>query len=218
MHHLQRNDYRRLKVGSSFRILSFFVLLSIFWSNRAPTPLLYAQEIQSDDATPRVFLPYVSNFASDSTFREPPVALSPEEAAVEVLLRNYPGQQHPVLNLNSILTEQARRKAQDMADRNYFGHTDPEGFGPNHWVMAAGYALPTYYDTSAGANNIESIAAGQSTADEVWQAWMNSSGHRTHLLGEIDFYREQIDYGIGHVYKENSTYRNYWVILISKHS
>lgn len=164
----------------------------------------------------RVFLPYLSNFSSDSTFREPPVVLSPEEAALENLLRNSQGQQHPNLVLNQILTDQARRKAQDMANRGYFGHTDPDGLGANQWVLAAGYVLPSYYDTSLSGNNIESIAAGQSTPDEVWQAWMNSGGHRSHLLGEIDFYREQIDYGIGFVHNENSPYWNYWVILIAK--
>ncbi|MFN8440606.1 MAG: CAP domain-containing protein [Caldilineaceae bacterium] len=132
------------------------------------------------------------------------------------MLRTYPGQQHPNLVLNAILTQEARRKAEDMAKRGYFGHTDPDGFGPNHWVMTAGYTLPAFYDSSPSGNNIESIAAGQTTAADAWDGWMHSNGHRSHLLGEIDFYREQIDYGIGYYHDDNSTYRNYWVVLIAK--
>lgn len=44
---------------------------------------------------------------------------------------------------------------------------------------------------------------------------MASNGHRSHLLGEHQFYQEQYEYGIGHVYKDNGSFGDYWVILIA---
>lgn len=209
MHRHLGNEHRWFKNGRLLRVSCLFVLISLFWANLSPTSLLYAQETPNGDTTQQVFLPFVADGA-------PSVILTPEESAVESLLHTYPGQQHPNLVLNEVLTQEARRKAEDMAKRSYFGHTDPEGFGPNHWVKAEGYTLPPYYDSSPSGNNIESIAAGQVTAADAWDGWMHSNGHRSHLLGEVDFYREQIDYGIGYYHDDNSPYHNYWVVLIAK--
>jgi uncharacterized protein YkwD len=59
-----------------------------------------------------------------------------------------------------------------MAARNYFSHESPEGEGPSDRAAAAGY----------DGYRAENIATGQSTADEVVAAWMNSPGHRRNIL------------------------------------
>ena len=100
-----------------------------------------------------------------------------------------------------------------MAARNYFDSVNPEGFGPNHRVEEAGYTLPTYYSQAADGNNIQALSGGWSTADDAWGALITSSGTRRQLLGEIDFYAKQIEYGIGHVYDPDSEYKHYWVII-----
>ena len=120
------------------------------------------------------------------------------------------------LTCHRVLAQVARERALDMAQRRYFSHTTPEGYGPNYLVREAGYILPSYYGVENNANNIESIAAGNSTASATWQQWMGSSPHRTHLLGLIPFFAEQIEYGIGYAYDPNSPYRYYWVIITAK--
>lgn len=181
---------------------------SFYASNSIYSPL-FAQDSQPEASTKRVYLPLVSRSVDQ-------IKESAEEAALANLMKNQPGQQHPVLNFNSILAKEARRKAKDMADRLYFDHVDPDGYGPNYWVLKAGYVLPPYYGTENDANNIESIGAGHADFNDVWKAFMESSGHRKHLLGEHPFYQEQYEYGIGHFYKKNGSFEHYWVILIAK--
>jgi uncharacterized protein YkwD len=139
--------------------------------------------------------------------------LSSEETAVAELAINDPNQQRTEMNCNPILAQVARAKAMDLATRNYFDHTDPDGFGPNYYVRQAGYQLPGFYGSANDSNNIESIGAGYTTAESAWNGWLTSSGHRMHVLGEAAFWREQTNYGIGHYYDPNSGYGHYWVFL-----
>ena len=100
-----------------------------------------------------------------------------------------------------------------MSGSEYFGHVNPDGYGPNYLVRQAGYPLPTWYDPAPDGNNIESIAAGYPTPDAVWNAWMTSPAHRNHLLGLDPFWADQIEYGIGYVYDPESDYDHYWVVI-----
>jgi uncharacterized protein YkwD len=131
-------------------------------------------------------------------------------------MRNDPQQQRSSLICNAILVQVAREKALDMATRGYFGHTNPDGYGPNFLVEQAGYLLPSYYNHTPSGNNIESLAGGYSNADDVWQAWIGSSTHRTHVLGEHPFFAEQVDYGVGHIYDAASSHKHYWVLLSAR--
>jgi hypothetical protein len=156
-----------------------------------------------------VFLPALF----DSEF-SPTCALSAEEAAIAALMRDHPLQQRPSLSCHRTLAQVARARAEDMRDRAYFSHTNPDGYGPNYLVTAAGYVLPAYYNSAPDANNIESIAAGYPTPAAAWEAWMNSPPHRAHLLGEIDFFARQIEYGIG--YARGGPYGDYWVVIAAE--
>jgi len=139
--------------------------------------------------------------------------LSSEETAVANYAMNHPDQGRTVMQCDSTLAQVARAKAEDMAARCYFGHVDPDGIGPNYKTRAAGYDLPTWYSTSIEGNNIESIAAGYATPEAAWNAWLNSAGHRTHVLAESSFWADQTNYGIGYYYDANSPYRHYWVFI-----
>ncbi len=132
------------------------------------------------------------------------------------LLVNDPDQKRASRTCNATLARVAQAKAEDMARRNYFDHTNPEGFGPNYLVRAAGYVLPTFYSGELNGNNIESIAGGTQTASATWRVLKSSSGHRPHVLGENTFYAEQVDVGIGYFYLADSTYKHYWVIITAK--
>lgn len=67
----------------------------------------------------------------------------------------------------------ARAHSQDMINRRFFDHTNPDGLSPFDRMRAAGIR----YRTAA-----ENIAYGQRTPEAVMNAWMNSSGHRANIL------------------------------------
>lgn len=71
------------------------------------------------------------------------------------------------------LSRVARIKSEDMRDNKYFSHTSPTYGSPFQMIKNFGI---TY--RSAGEN----IARGQTTAQKVVDAWMNSSGHRANIL------------------------------------
>ncbi|MEU1017951.1 CAP domain-containing protein [Streptomyces sp. NPDC005898] len=66
----------------------------------------------------------------------------------------------------------AGRFSEDMAERGFFDHTDPDGATP--WDRAE----------KAGITNLggENIARGQADARAVMAAWMGSPGHRANIL------------------------------------
>jgi uncharacterized protein YkwD len=74
---------------------------------------------------------------------------------------------------NSRLNTAAQRHSADMAARDFFDHTNPDGAGPGERITAAGYTWSTYG---------ENIAMGQRTPAQVMESWMNSSGHRANIL------------------------------------
>ncbi|WP_431780253.1 sigma-70 family RNA polymerase sigma factor [Streptomyces chumphonensis] len=74
---------------------------------------------------------------------------------------------------NDRLDTAAARHSADMAARDYFDHTDPDGDDPGDRISAAGYSWSTYG---------ENIARGQQSASDVVTAWMDSPGHRANIL------------------------------------
>lgn len=77
------------------------------------------------------------------------------------------------LTWNNTLAETARKHAQDMADRDYFSHTNPEGDAVGDRATDEGYVW-----LMIGEN----LAMGQPTADDVIDSWMASTGHRENIL------------------------------------
>jgi len=71
------------------------------------------------------------------------------------------------------LTRVARNKSEDMARNNYFSHQSPVYGSPFDMIRSFGIAF-----TAAGEN----IARGQTTAQSVMNAWMNSPEHRANIL------------------------------------
>ena len=77
------------------------------------------------------------------------------------------------LSYSSELEAVAYAHSKDMAQNNYFSHTNLSGQSPFDRIKAAGIS----YRSAA-----ENIAAGQKTPQEVVSAWMNSAGHRANIL------------------------------------
>lgn len=71
------------------------------------------------------------------------------------------------------LARVAEHKSEDMRSKGYFSHTSPTYGSP--FDMMKSYGI-TY--RAAGEN----IAKGQTSAGQVMNAWMNSSGHRANIL------------------------------------
>ena len=68
----------------------------------------------------------------------------------------------------------ARVHSEDMADRGFFDHVNPDGDDPFDRMMKAGYAIMK----TAGEN----IAAGNATAEATMEQWMNSDGHCANIM------------------------------------
>lgn len=90
------------------------------------------------------------------------------------------------LTLSNKLTNIAYTKAKDMAEKNYFSHQSPTYGSPFDMLKQFGVSF-----SAAGEN----IAAGQKSAEEVMNSWMNSSGHKANILNAnytqigVGFYR-----------------------------
>lgn len=97
---------------------------------------------------------------------------------------------------NTLLDQGAAIKAKDMADQNYFAHTNPQGKTDFGFFDQVGYKY-----LAAGSN----LAEGDFGSSEgLVSAWMNSPGHRVNILA--DFGQE---IGIG-------VYGKYYVMFIAK--
>lgn len=105
------------------------------------------------------------------------------------------------LAANWELSRVARYKSADMRDRNYFSHTSPTYGSPFDMMKNFGVSY-----RAAGEN----IAAGQTTPQQVVQAWMNSEGHRKNILSP-----NYTQIGVG--YAAGGSQRHYWTqMFISK--
>ncbi|MFB6774087.1 CAP domain-containing protein [Streptomyces sp. NPDC056337] len=105
-----------------------------------------------------------------------PAAVSEESAAEAQVLKLVNDERAKVgcspVAANSALRELAEGFSKAMATEGFFDHTDPGGATP--WDRAA----------AAGISNLggENIARGQSDAQAVMDAWMDSPGHRANIL------------------------------------
>lgn len=129
----------------------------------------------------------------------------------------------PPLVWNDTLATVAKNKAADMASRNYFAHTDPDGNGMNIKIHEGGYTLSEAFLKTKADNYFESLSAGEGNTVNVIKTLIvdkgtNPPAHRDHLLGISQFWSNCYDIGIGFVPgTSGSKYRSYCCILIAKH-
>ena len=77
------------------------------------------------------------------------------------------------LQENELLNQSATKKAQDMAEREYFAHVGPDGKKPWNWLQDVGYQYQY-----AGEN----LAINFSDSEDVTRAWMNSPTHKANIV------------------------------------
>ncbi len=129
-----------------------------------------------------------------------PKALTEEQIAYQVLElvnKERIANNLPPLRLHSQLQAASHWMAQDMATNDYLDHTDHEGR-----ELEGRLAAFDYKEYQAIGEN---VAAGQATAAEVMENWLQSPGHRSNILSP-DF----CEIGIGHVVNSASKFQHYW--------
>ncbi|WP_367128984.1 CAP domain-containing protein [Saccharothrix sp. HUAS TT1] len=100
----------------------------------------------------------------------------------------------PELAPNAQLAAAAKRHSDDMARTGNFSHTGTDGSTAAQRVTDAGYPWRV---------TAENIAAGQTSADEVVRAWMESEGHRANIVN-----CELRDLGVA--YSADGHNKGYW--------
>lgn len=95
-----------------------------------------------------------------------------EKRAFDLLNADRASHGLKALKFNSQLTRLGEKYAQDMINRNFFSHYNPEGQSPFDRMKAAGISYNTAGENLAINSN---VAAAQ-------KAFMNSSGHRANIL------------------------------------
>ena len=124
--------------------------------------------------------------------------LDSEEQAFLVLINNYRQQNGLVaLQASTSLNTASDWMSNDMAQKNYFSHTDSLSRDPFTRMRSFGYNFNTYMG--------ENIAAGYSDAASTFNQWKNSAGHNQNMLNPN--YKV---IGIGRVANLSATYRYYW--------
>lgn len=113
-----------------------------------------------------------------------------EQRALQLLNADRAKQGLPALKFNAKLTSLAERYAQDMINRGYFAHNNPEGQTPFDRMNAAGISYKY-----AGEN-----LAINSSVDTAEVAFMNSPGHRANILSS-----NYTEVGIGVRYAPNGS-------------
>jgi len=127
---------------------------------------------------------------------------------------------------NDTLAKVAEARAYDMANRNYFSHVNPDGYGVNYYINKSGYSLNRDWLKTKNLNYFESLAAGSIDGEDAIRQLIideddakNGYRHRIHLLGLDEWSSSLTDIGIGFVSRESgSEYQTYICVIIAKHN
>lgn len=125
-----------------------------------------------------------------------PAVLSIENQVATMINQQRASAGCGALRYDARLATAARKHSADMARRGYFDHNTPDGVTPWDRAKAEGYADPS----------AENIAAGQQSAADAVQAWMNSPGHRANILN-CDSHATGVGFARG------GSYGYYWTEL-----
>lgn len=106
------------------------------------------------------------------------------------------------LTLNALLTSAAQEHSDNMANYDFFDHTGLDESTVATRVTAQGYTW-SYV--------AENIAAGQTTAQSVVDAWMASDGHCKNIMSE-----NPTEMGLACSENSNVTYTYYWTQVFAK--
>jgi len=130
-----------------------------------------------------------------------------------LLIASDPGQRRPELRCSPKLSRIASERARELAEEGRISHFT-NGLAPNLRLRQSGYPLPREYP-HGGANQVEAIAGGFAGPEEAWAAFKRSDRHRSHLLGEHEFFQSQDEIGVGFHRLRESPHVEYWVVYVA---
>ncbi|MGD1854128.1 MAG: CAP domain-containing protein [Leptolyngbyaceae cyanobacterium] len=108
------------------------------------------------------------------------------------------------LRFSNTLQRAAQAHVEDIVSRNFeLSHTGSDGSSVADRVRRENYAY-----RSVGEN----VAAGYSSAEDTFEQWMNSRGHRENILNP-DFSEVGMGYRIS---APSTTYNHYWVLVLGR--
>lgn len=128
--------------------------------DQQPLPAVWLQS----RAAITVYLPIIQRFP-------PP---TPEQELLELINAERQRRGLSLLSMDTTLSQVAEAHSQDMVDRHFFSHTNPDGDGPDDRLNDAGYFGA--WGETIGAGSIYASPAG------MFSGWMNSSGHQEIML------------------------------------
>lgn len=163
--------------------------------SKADAPRQGPPHEESDDTPPEPAAPDRSTFESDVVELVNMVRSAGADCGEYGVLPAV-----PALAVDGALGATAGQHSQDLASRDIISHEG--GDGSRFWDRAA---TSGYRGTARGEN----VAGGQPTPEEVVSAWVESDGHCMILL--LD---DITDIGVGYVFRENSTYRHFWTMVV----
>jgi uncharacterized protein YkwD len=103
------------------------------------------------------------------------------------------------VTVDSRLTVAAQGHSDHLARERLMTHVGAGWTNGGQRITSAGYSWTVW---------AENVAAGQSTPDEVVNAWMNSGGHRANILHNAVVH-------IGVAAAKDANGRTYWTMLVS---
>jgi uncharacterized protein YkwD len=107
----------------------------------------------------------------------------------------------PPLVWNDALFSAAASHSADMARRDYFEHTSPQGVRVGQRVTAAGYPW-----RAVGEN----IAGGDKSIDRVMAGWMRSPGHCSNIMQP-----EFTEVAVACVERPDSHWGTHWTMVLA---
>ncbi|TET98434.1 MAG: CAP domain-containing protein [Anaerolineales bacterium] len=125
-----------------------------------------------------------------------------ESSLIQLINQERQSRDIGTLSQQSQLTAAARVHSEDMACNDFVDHRGSDGLWPWDRARDQGY---TY---SAIAEN---IFAGSSSAQSIFNGWMNSPGHRDNMLNPT-----YTEIGVGYQYWTDSTYKAYTTAVFAK--
>jgi uncharacterized protein YkwD len=137
--------------------------------SKAPKPPAGPPQVKKTQAPPRTA---PAPTPTEERAVTPSAPSSQENAVLTLVNQERAKVGCSALRADPSLGSLAQNFSDDMADRGFFDHTNPDGKTP--WDRA----------DAAGVKNLggENIARGQADAQAVMDSWMNSEGHRANIL------------------------------------
>jgi hypothetical protein len=112
--------------------------------------------------------------------------------------------------MDALLVQASRLHSQDMNNRQFFSHVNPDGLDPGARITNAGYVYTTWAESIAAGANMTTPA--EALKDLIIDAGVPDVGHRNQLLSYGSPYNLMTQTGVGIVLGGSGPYTNYYTI------